>query len=71
MRRVFTADKVSVGFQYYEDEKQIGNVRYNLQDGYFVVFTWPSSFGPLQKIQELLRLLSFARKIVKSEYYDA
>lgn len=68
MRRVFTADKVSVGFQYIEDEKEVGVIRYNLVEGYFVIFTWPSSFSALRKIKELMRLLSFANKIVRCEY---
>lgn len=68
MRRVITADKVSVGFQYLnENAKEEGNVRYNMQEGYFVIFTWPSSFSVLRKAQELVRLLSFAIRIIKSE----
>lgn len=68
MRRVVTADKISVGFQYLnEDGKEEGVVRYNMQEGYFVIFTWPSSFSALRKIQELMRLLSFALKIIRSE----
>lgn len=67
MRRLLTADKVSCGFQYLENDKEVGNIRYNLIEGYFVVFTWPPSFSALRKIQELIRLLSFASKIVKCE----
>lgn len=68
MRRITTADKMSVGFQYLNsDNKEIGVIRYNLIDGYFVIFTWPEKFSALRKIQELMLLLSFARKIVKSE----
>lgn len=67
LRRVTTADSVSVGFHYIQDEKEIGIVKYNLLEGYFVVFTWPPSFSPLRKVQELLRLLSFAVKIIRSE----
>lgn len=68
MRRVVTADKISVGFQYLnENGKEEGVVRYNMQEGYFVIFTWPSSFSALRKIQELMRLLSFALKIIRSE----
>lgn len=67
MRRVITADKISVGFQYLSDGKEEGNIRYNMQEGYFVVFTWPSSFSMLRKAQELVRLLSFAIRIIKSE----
>lgn len=68
MRRVITADKISVGFQYLnQDAKEEGVVRYNMQEGYFVIFTWPSSFSALRKVQELLRLLSFAMKIIRSE----
>ena len=71
MRRVVTADKISVGFQYLDkDAKELGNIRYNLVEGYFVIFTWPSSFSALRKITELSRLLSFALKIVKSEKCD-
>ena len=71
MRRVITADKVSVGFQYLDSNgKEIGVIRYNLVGGYFVIFTWPSSFSALRKIKELSRLLSFALKIVKSEMID-
>lgn len=68
MRRVVTADKISVGIQYLDDaNKEQGVVRYNMQDGYFVVFAWPISFSALRKAQELARLLSFAIKIIKSE----
>lgn len=68
MRRVVTADKISVGFQYIDaNGKENGNIRYNMQDGYFVVFTWPITFSALRKVQELARLLSFALKIIKSE----
>lgn len=68
MRRVTTADKISVGFHYLDkDNCEVGNVRYNLVDGYFVVTCWPSSFNSLVKISEYLRLLGFAKKIVSSE----
>lgn len=68
MRRVVTADKISVGFQYLDDaNKEQGVVRYNMCEGYFVVFTWPSSFSPLRKVEELAKLLSFALKIIRSE----
>lgn len=67
MRRVFTADKISVRFRYYEGEKEVGNISYNLLEGRFFVFTWPSSFSSLRKVSELIRLLSFASKIIKSE----
>lgn len=68
MRRVITADKISVGFHYYDsDGKEKGNIRYNMQDGYFVVFTWPDTFSALRKAQELARLLAFAIRIIKSE----
>lgn len=67
MRRVTTADKVSVGFHYFENEKEVGNVRYNLVEGYFVVFSWPPSFPALRKAREFVRLLSFAISIIKSE----
>lgn len=67
MRRVLTADKISVGIHYFCDEKEVGNIRYNMADGYFCIFTWPSSFSALRKAQELLRLLSFAIKIIRSE----
>lgn len=68
MRRVITADKISVGFQYLnQDAKEEGVIRYNMQEGYFVIFTWPSSFSALRKVQELIRLLSFAMKIIRSE----
>lgn len=68
MRRVITADKISVGFQYLnESNREEGVIRYNMQEGYFVVFTWPSSFSALRKVQELMRLLSFALKIIRSE----
>lgn len=68
MRRVVTADKISIGFQYLDENgKEIGNVRYNMRDGYFVVFTWCPSFSSFRKAQELVRLLSFAIRIIKSE----
>lgn len=68
MRRVITADKISVGFQYLNDaNKEEGVVRYNMQEGYFVVFTWPSSFSALRKVQELAKLLTFAMKIIRAE----
>lgn len=68
MRRVITADKISVGFQYLNDaNKEEGVVRYNMQEGYFVIFTWPSSFTALRKVQELAKLLTFAMKIIRSE----
>ena len=68
MRRLVTADKISVGFQYLDsDGKEVGNIRYNMQEGYFVIFTWPPSFSILRKAQELIRLLSFAVRIIKSE----
>ena len=68
MRRITTADKVSVGFHYLDDvNKELGNVRYNLVDGYFVVLCWPSSFSALRKITEYMKLLAFAKSIVKSE----
>lgn len=68
MRRVITADKVSIGFQYLnQNGKEVGNVRYNMQDGYFVVFTWCPTFSALRKAQELVRLLSLAIRIIKSE----
>lgn len=68
MRRLTTCDKISVGFQYLDyDGKELGNVRYNLIDGYFVVTCWPSSFNSLRKIEEYIRLLSFASKLVKNE----
>ena len=68
MRRVVTADKVSVRFRYYDkDVKELGNVAYNMRDGLFFVFTWPSSFSSLRKVEELLKLLSFAVKIIRSE----
>lgn len=67
MRRVFTADKVSVRFRYYLDDKEVGNISYNMHEGSFFVFEWPSAFSPLRKVSELLRLLSFASKIIKSE----
>lgn len=68
MHRVTTADKISVGFQYLNSEnKEVGNIRYNLAEGYFVVFTWPSSFSALRKAEELVKLLSFAIKIIKAE----
>lgn len=68
MRRVVTADKVSVGFQFLDaNGKEQGIIRYNMQDGYFVVFTWPTSFSALRKAQELARLLTFAIKIIRAE----
>lgn len=67
MTRVFTADKISVRFRYYDGEKELGNISYNLVEGKFFVFTWPDSFSPLRKVSELIRLLSFASKIIKSE----
>lgn len=67
MRRLITADKISVGFKYFDGEKELGNVRYNMVDGYFHVFTWPSSFNALKKATELLKLLGFAVRIIKSE----
>lgn len=68
MRRVVTADKISVGFQYLDsDAKEKGVIRYNLVEGYFVVFSWPSSFSALRKAQELVRLLSLAIRIIKCE----
>lgn len=68
MRRLVTADKVSIGFQYLsKDGKEEGNIRYNLCEGYFVIFTWPSSFSALRKAQELVRLLSFAIRIIRFE----
>lgn len=68
MRRLVTADKVSVGFQYLSsDGKEQGVIRYNLVEGYFVIFTWPSTFSALRKAQELVRLLSFAIRILRSE----
>ena len=68
MRRITTADKISVGFQYLDkDNKEVGNIRYNIVEGYFVVFTWPPTFSALRKIEEYFKLLSFALKIVKSE----
>lgn len=68
MRRVVTADKISVGFQYLNDAgKEEGVVRYNMAEGYFVIFTWPSSFNALRKVQELAKLLTFAMKIIRSE----
>lgn len=68
MRRITTADKISVGFQYLDNaNKELGNIRYNIVEGYFVVFTWPTTFSTLRKIEEYLKLLSFAMKIVKSE----
>lgn len=70
MRRLVTADKISVGFQYLSNGKEEGNIRYNLVKGYFVVSIWPSSFSALRKASELVRLLSFAIKIIKSEKCD-
>lgn len=67
MRRVVTADKVAIRFHYYEGEKEVGQVNYNMQEGHFYVFSWPSSFSALRKAKELLRLLSFAVKIINSE----
>lgn len=67
MRRVFTADKISVRFRYFEGEKEVGNITYNMLEGKFFVFTWPSTFNSLRKVSELIRLLSFASKIIKSE----
>lgn len=70
MRRVVLADKVSVSFHYYEhgeQTKEVGNVSYNMRDGLLHVFAWPSSFSALKKVEELIRLLSFAVKIIKSE----
>lgn len=68
MRRIVTADKISVGFQYVDaNGKEVGNIRYNMQEGYFVVFTWCPSFSILRKAQELMKLLSFAVRIIKSE----
>lgn len=68
MRRVITVDKVGVCFRYYDaDNKELGQVNYNMREGYFVLFSWPSSFSALQKIAEYIRLLSFAQKIIKSE----
>lgn len=67
MRRVFTADKVSVRFRYYLDDKEVGNISYNMHEGTFFVFEWPSAFSSVRKVSELLRLLSFASKIIKSE----
>lgn len=68
MRRLVTADKVGVGFKYLsKDGKEEGNIRYNLIEGYFVIFTWPSTFSSLRKAQELIKLLSFAVRIIKSE----
>ena len=67
MRRVITADKCAIRFHYYLDEKEIGQVNYNMSEGHFYVFSWPSSFSSLKKATELIRLLSFAVKIIKSE----
>lgn len=67
MRRVVLADKCSVKFMYFVDEKEVGNISYNMVEGYFVVFTWPSSFSPIKKAKELIRLLGFAIKIIGSE----
>lgn len=69
MRRITTADKVSVGFHYLDDAgKEAGNVRYNIAEGYFVLSCWPSSFNALRRIAEYLKLLAFAKSIVKSEF---
>lgn len=69
MRRIISADRVSVRFRYFVDgnDKEVGNISYNMQEGRFHVFVWPSDFTPLRKVSELLRLLSFASKIIKSE----
>ena len=69
MRRITTADKISVGFQYLDDSnKELGNIRYNIVDGYFVLSVWPSSFNALRKISEYIKLLAFAKSIVDSEF---
>lgn len=70
MRRVVLADKLSVSFHYYErgeQTKEVGNVSYNMRDGLLHVFAWPASFSSLKKVEELIRLLSFAVKIIRSE----
>ena len=43
MRRLVTADRISVRFRYFKDEKEVGNVLYNMQDGCFFVFKIPKT----------------------------
>lgn len=67
MRRVVTVDKVSVRFHYYIDEKEVGQITYNMQEGQFFVFTWPSSFTSINKAYELIKILRFAIRIIDAE----
>lgn len=68
IRRIVTADKVSVGFEYQDAEcKRLGLVRYNLCDGKFFFMDFPQDFDGLRIIGEYLRLLRFASKIVSNE----
>lgn len=68
IRRVITADKVSVGFEYQSsDGVQLGLVRYNMSEGKFFFMQFPESFGMAKKIAEYIRLLRFASRIVSNE----
>lgn len=68
MRRLTTADKISVGFQYLDgDNRELGRLRYNLIEGYFPVCVFPKHFSILKKIEEYIRLLRLAAKLVSYE----
>lgn len=68
MRRITFADKMSVGFGYYEGETECGHLHYDLKEGKFTVQCWPSAWTMLKRIAEAIRLLRLASKIVSSEY---
>lgn len=68
MRRIINADKVSVGFVYFEGEKDCGHLHYNLVEGRFTVQCFPDKWPVTKKIAEMVRLLRLASKIVNSEY---
>lgn len=67
MRRVisFAAGYISVSYQ--DNGKEIGHLHYNLFDGIFTIVQWPKSFSALVKIVEYLKVLGYARKLVKDE----
>lgn len=71
MRRVILADSVSVGIRYIENDKEVGHLHYNLQDGKFTIIDWPKSFNAYRKIGEYYRALRFASHIVKAEFVDS
>lgn len=67
MKRVISVSSGFISVSYQCDGKEVGHLSYRLFEGSFGIAVWPSDFSALTRIAEYMKVLGYARKLVKDE----